>query len=122
MSKLVFAMSGLLAALGIVLLASQLTGSASDTLRGAGLVLLAFGMMLAALRLYFDARKIKSEFEATLPKKKKTDRLCSVCNLNRAEVFCRVHIVRLCLQCLATHDDGKNCLYVPSSRASAAYK
>ncbi|HJX83566.1 MAG TPA: hypothetical protein VJ723_04400 [Candidatus Angelobacter sp.] len=122
MSKLVFAISGLLAALGIVLLASQLTGSASDTLRGAGLLLLGCGMMLAAIRLYVDARRIRSEFEATLPKKKKTDRLCSVCNRNRAEVFCRVHIARLCLTCLTTHDDGKNCLYVPASRASAAYK
>ena len=122
MSKIVFAVSALLAAAGIVILASQLTGSSTDTLRGAGLFLLALGLMLAAFRLYVDARKIKSEFEATAPKKKKTDRLCSKCNRNRAEVFCRVHIVRLCLPCLITHDDGKNCLYVPASRASAAYK
>ena len=122
MSKIIFAISALLAALGIVILASQLTGSATDTLRGAGLLLLGCGMILAAFRFYVDARKIKAEFETTLPKKKKTDRLCSVCNRNRAEMFCRVHIARLCLPCMATHDDGKNCLYVPASRASAAYK
>jgi ABC-type Fe3+ transport system permease subunit len=122
MSKIVFAISALLAAFGLVILASQLMGPTTDTFRGAGLLLLSFGVMLAGLRLYVDARKIKSEFAATVPKKKKTDRLCSSCNLNRAEVFCRVHITRLCLPCLSLHDDGKNCLYVPAIRASAAYK
>lgn len=122
MSKTVYALSALLVALGLVVLASQLTEAASDTLRGAGLFLFAVGLTLAALRMFLDARRIRGELEETQPKKKKTDRLCSNCNRNRAEVFCRVHVTRLCLACLGAHDDGRNCTYVPATRASAAYK
>jgi hypothetical protein len=122
MSKVLFGISILLSAAGLTVLAAQLGGSPSDTLRGAGLFLFSCGIMLAALGLYRQARQLKSDSTASLRPKKKSDRLCSNCNRERAEVFCRVHVVRLCLSCLATHDDGKNCLYVPASRASAAYK
>jgi hypothetical protein len=124
MSKIIiFGLSGLLVAAGLTVLAAQLGGSPSDTMRGAGLFLFSFGVMLAALGLYQQARRLKVEYEGAKPRqKKKSDRLCSVCNRERAEVFCRVHVLRLCLSCLGSHDDGKNCLYVPANRASAAYK
>ena len=122
MHKIAFVASGLFAMAGLGVLASQLGGSSSDTLRGAGLFLFSSGVLAAALGFYLPARRIKTENEATVPKKRKGDRICAVCNNNRAEVFCRVHLARLCLVCLATHDDGKNCLYVPATRAAAAYK
>lgn len=122
MHKVAFVASGLLAIAGITVLASQMGDSPSETLRGSGLFLFSCGVLAAALGFYLPARRMKTENEAAAPKKRKSDRVCSVCNDRRAEVFCRVHVTRLCLICLGAHDDGKNCLYVPATRASAAYK
>jgi len=130
MSKaIVFVASGLLALLGLAVVASQMTGQPSDAIRGMGLLLFSFGVLLAALGVYSRSRQPAQalaqaqglETQGSVVKKK-TDRVCSVCNRYRAEVFCRVHIARLCPGCMNTHDDGKNCLYVPATRASAAYK
>jgi hypothetical protein len=123
MHKIAFVASGFLAIAGIALLASQIGDSSSDSLRGAGLFLFSCGILAAAVGFYLPARRLKTDGEAIAAvKKKKSDRVCSVCNDRRAEVFCRVHVARLCLVCLSTHDDGRNCLYVPATRASAAYK
>ena len=125
MFSITIAFSVLLGLAGIIIIASQATGESSDTVRAAGLFVFSCGVLLAAFGLYQRARQSESAAvsdAATLPRKKKTDRQCSVCNRNRAEVFCRVHILRLCLNCMNTHDDGRNCSYVPASRATAAYK
>jgi len=122
MHRVAFVASGFFAIAGIALLASQVGDSPSDSLRGAGLFLFSCGILAAALGFYLPARRMNADSEAPAAKKKKGDRVCSVCNDRRAEVFCRVHVARLCLVCLGTHDDGRNCLYVPAARASAAYK
>ena len=122
MYKIAFVAGGLLALAGLVVLASQFGDSSTETLRGAGLFLLSCGVLFTALGFYLPTRGTKIESEVTAIKKKKGGRTCSVCNTRQAELFCRVHVARLCLVCLATHDDSKNCLYVPATRASAAYK
>jgi hypothetical protein len=125
MVRIAIAFSVLLGLAGIIIIASQAAGESSDTVRAAGLFIFSCGVLLAAFGLYQRARRSESAAASnagTFSRKKKTDRLCSACNRNRAEVFCRVHILRLCLTCMNTHDDGRNCSYVPASRATAAYK
>jgi hypothetical protein len=84
------------------------------------------GTVIIAAGFYLHGRRLKAEFQAAAPQGKKadrkTERICSVCNQETAQVFCRVHVLRLCSNCLERHDDGRNCLYVPAKRAAAAYK
>jgi hypothetical protein len=126
MYKVIYALGVCIAVLGIVSLLAGLGPSNKELVLSTGSSLFSLGALIIAAGFYLHSRKLKSEFEAANPKDKKADkkseRLCSVCNRETAQVFCRVHVLRLCPACLDNHDDGKNCLYVPSRRAAAAYK
>jgi len=120
--KVTLVLGSLLAIAGAVCFLA-LTGQAqSEALRALGSALFAFGVLIVALGVYLRARRIQAQFESSAPKSKKTERLCSSCNQEPAVVFCRVHVLRLCLGCLDKHDDGANCSYVPAKRATAAYR
>lgn len=123
MYKVIYALGVCIAVLGIASLLAGLGPHNKDLVYSTGSSLFSLGALTIAAGFYLHSRKIRSEFE---PKEKKTDkkseRLCSVCNREVAQVFCRVHVLRLCPACLDNHDDGKNCLYVPARRAAAAYK
>jgi|ERR1700694_5974521 len=126
MFKVTYVIGACIAISGLVVLAAGISQSNRELILSMGSSAFSFGALVLALGFYLHSRKLRSEFQATASKEKKldrkTDKMCSVCNQEIAQVFCRVHVLRLCPGCLEKHDDGRNCLYVPSKRAAAAYK
>jgi hypothetical protein len=126
MFKVTYIIGACIATLGLVVLAAGFGQSNRELILSVGSSTFSFGAMILASGFYLHGRKLKSQFEATTSKDRKLDRktekMCSVCNQETAQVFCRVHVLRLCSTCLEKHDDGRNCLYVPARRAAAAYK
>jgi len=124
MFKVIFSLGGTLAVAGIVCYASAFGSRDSEAFIAIASGLFSLGALIVALGFYLQARRLRAE---VLPRQqqssaKKTDRLCASCNREPARVFCRVHQLRLCMNCVDAHDDGRNCLYVPGNRAAAAYK
>ena len=122
MPKVTLVIGGLLAIAGVVCFLAVFGQSQADTMRSMGSALFSVGILMAAGGLYWQARRLQPQIQISASKPKKTERLCSSCNREPALVFCRVHILRLCLNCFDKHDDGANCSYVPAKRAAAAYK
>jgi len=122
MSKIIYLLGGVLAVAGIVLYAASFGNRDSETFISIASALFSLGALIIASGFYVQSRRLRAELQPHQPNAKKTERLCAACNREPARVFCRVHQLRLCMGCLETHDDGRNCLYVPGSRAAAAYK
>lgn len=123
MSKVTFVIGSILAAIGIVCYVSTIgQPSHSEPIVATASTFFSMGILVIAAGLYWQGRRLQGEHQQQTIQVKKTDRLCSVCNRESAQVFCRVHVLRLCPNCIDKHDDGKNCLYVPARRAAAAYK
>ncbi|HEV3036400.1 MAG TPA: hypothetical protein VHA33_01185 [Candidatus Angelobacter sp.] len=126
MFKVIYVLGACSAALGIATLLGALGQSNRELVLSVGGSFFSLGALLIAAGFYLHGRRLRSEFQATTAREKKADKknekICSVCNQEAAQVFCRVHVLRLCPNCLDRHDDGRNCLYVPAKRAAAAYK
>lgn len=126
MVKVIYVLGACLATLGIVALLAASGQANRELILSVGASFFSLGAVVIAAGFYLHSRRLKSQFQATTAKEKKADRktekICSVCNQEAAQVFCRVHVLRLCSSCLDKHDDGRNCLYVPAKRAAAAYK
>jgi hypothetical protein len=126
MFKAIYALGACFATLGIVAVLAALHQANRDLILSVGSSFFSMGALILGAGFYLHGRKLRSEFQVASAKEKKSDRkaekICSVCNQEPAQVFCRVHVLRLCSGCLERHDDGRNCLYVPARRAAAAYK
>jgi len=123
MFKVTLVIGIILSGLGVTLFFAGIGQPSSSAGINAGASLFfSMGLVVMSLGFYLEARKLRPQLPTAQLKSKKTDRLCSVCNQETAQVFCRVHVARLCPGCFEKHDDGKNCLYVPARRAAAAYK
>jgi hypothetical protein len=122
MPKVTLVIGALLAVAGVVCFLAVFGQTQSEAIRSMGSALFSVGILTAAAGVYWQARRLQAQLPSSVSKPKKTDRLCSSCNREPAVVFCRVHVLRLCLNCLDKHDDAKNCTYVPAKRATAAYK
>ena len=125
MFKAIFSLGGALAVAGIVCYASAFGSRDSEAFVSIASGLFSLGALIIALGFYLQARRLRAEVSPRQQQQsgaKKTDRLCASCNREAARVFCRVHQLRLCMNCVDAHDDGRNCLYVPGNRAAAAYK
>jgi len=122
MPKFIIAIGSVLAAAGAICFLALFGQGPSDTIRAVGSACFAVGILIVASGVYLLARQLQAKYEVTASKTRKTDRLCSSCNREPSLFFCRVHVLRLCLDCFEKHDDGVNCSYVPAKRATAAYK
>lgn len=122
MPKVTLVIGALLAVAGVVCFMAVFGQPQSEAIRSMGSALFSMGILIAAFGLYWHARRLQAQFQVPGSKPKKTERLCSSCNREPSVLFCRVHVLRLCLNCLEKHDDGANCSYVPARRATAAYK
>jgi hypothetical protein len=120
--KTIIAIGSILAAGGVTCFLALLGTSHLEPIRSLGSACFLSGALIAASGLFLQARRLQSQYQPPTSKSKKTDRLCSSCNQEPSLLFCRVHVLRLCLQCFEKHDDGTNCSYVPAKRATAAYK
>lgn len=120
--KLIIVIGSILAAVGVVCFLALLGTSHLEPIRSLGSACFASGALIVASGVFLHARQLQSQYQPSASKSKKTDRLCSFCNQQPSLLFCRVHVLRLCLQCFEKHDDGTNCSYVPAKRATAAYK
>ena len=122
MPKVTLVIGSLLALAGAVCFLALFGQSQPDAIRALGSAMFSLGVLIIAAGVYLQARRIQAQHEIPVVKTKKTERLCSLCNREPSLVFCRVHVLRLCVNCLEKHDDGTNCSYVPARRATAAYK
>lgn len=122
MPKVTLVIGSLLAAAGAVCFLALFGQSQPDAIRALGSAMFSLGVLIIAAGVYLQARRIQAQHETPSVKAKKTERLCSLCNREPSLVFCRVHVLRLCVNCFDKHDDGTNCSYVPARRATAAYK
>ena len=122
MPKVTLVIGSLLAVAGAVCFLALFGQSQTDEIRTIGSAMFSLGVLIVAAGVYLQARRIQSQYQTPLVKTKKTERLCSQCNREPAMVFCRVHVLRLCVNCFDKHDDGANCSYVPARRATAAYR
>jgi hypothetical protein len=122
MLKIIFGIGTVFAVIGVVCYASTIGQAHSEAIISTGASFFSLGILLVAAGFYLQGRQLRSEHQIQTVSPKKTDRLCSSCNREAARIFCRVHLLRLCSNCIERHDDGKNCLYVPAKRAAAAYK
>ena len=122
MPKVTLVIGSLLAVAGVIFFLALFGHGQTDEIRAIGSALFSIGVLIIAAGVYLQARRIQAQHETPLVKTKKTERLCSLCNREPSLVFCRVHILRLCVNCFDKHDDGTNCSYVPARRATAAYK
>lgn len=120
MVKLIFIVGGSVTLLGVAFLIGALEQGGSEGLISAGSGVFSLGVLVVALGFYLQARNLRRAYQPEASRLKKTDKLCSLCNQEPALVFCRVHVLRLCPECLEKHDD-KTCSYVPSYRAVAAF-
>ena len=122
MPKTLISIGALFALAGIVCFVAILGPTHAEGIIPLASAGFSLGILLAAAGLYIQARQIQASLPTRNAQNRKADKLCSLCNQEPAGVFCRLHVLRLCLSCLEKHDDGKNCLYVPAQRATAAYK
>lgn len=122
MFKIIFGIGTVFAVIGVACYASTIGQAHSEAIVATGASFFSLGTLFVAAGFYLQGRQLRAEHQIQTVSSKKTDRLCSSCNREAARVFCRVHLLRLCLNCIETHDDGRNCLYVPAKRAAAAYK
>jgi hypothetical protein len=121
-SKVTLVIGSLLAIAGVVCFLALFGQGQPEATRAIGSAMFSLGVLIIAAGVYLQARRLQAQYEAPAAKTKKTERLCSQCNREPSLVFCRVHVLRLCLNCFEKHDDGANCSYVPARRATAAYK
>jgi len=122
MPKVTLVIGSLLAVAGAICFLALFGESQTDAIRAIGSAMFSLGVLIIAGGVYLHARQIQAQHRTPIVKTKKTERLCSQCNREPALVFCRVHVLRLCLSCFEKHDDGANCSYVPARRATAAYR
>lgn len=123
MPKIIITFGSVLAAIGAICFLALLGQGHSEAIRSLGSACFAVGVLTIACGVYLQARKTQLQYQPpAAAKAKKTERLCSSCNREPSVLFCRVHVLRLCLNCFEKHDDGSNCSYVPAKRATAAYK
>jgi hypothetical protein len=122
MPKIIIVIGSLLAAIGAICFLALFGQSQSESIRALGSACFAIGVLIIASGVYLQARRLQPLEQITASKGKKTERLCSSCNREPSVLFCRVHVLRLCLNCFEKHDDGTNCSYFPAKRATAAYK
>lgn len=120
MVRIIFAVGGLVTLLGIIFLIGAFEQGGSDGLISAGSAVFSLGVLVAASGFYIQARNLRRALQPEVSKPKKTDKLCMLCNQEPALLFCRVHVLRLCPECLEHHDD-KTCSYVPAYRTVAAF-
>src|SRR5215469_16191278 len=120
MPKVTLVIGSLVAIAGVICFLALFGESQSETIRAIGSALFSIGVLGIAAGVYLQARRIRAQHQPPATgKSKKTERLCSLCSREPSVVFCRVHVLRLCLNCLDKHDDGNNCSYVPARRATA---
>src|SRR5579863_5004085 len=102
MPKVAIALGSVLAAFGIICFLAVIGHSRSD-IRDIGSACFSVGGIIVAFGLYLQARRLQVVYQQTTAKAKKTDRLCSSCNKEPSVLFCRVHVLRLCLNCFEKH-------------------
>lgn len=122
MPRIAIAFGSVLAGIGAICFLALSGRQQSDAIRALGSASFALGILIISCGIYLQARRLRQLHEQPSSKPKKTERLCSSCNREPSVLFCRVHVLRLCLNCFDKHDDGTNCSYVPAKRATAAYK
>lgn len=120
MVRIIFILGALIATVGIAILIAGFEQGGSEGIISAGSALFSLGVLVAASGFYIQARNLRRAYQQEPSKPKKTEKLCNLCNSAPALVFCRVHVVRLCPDCLEQHDE-KTCSYVPAHRAVAAF-
>lgn len=121
------AAGGFLAFLGLCALPGAFGQNGDHTLLGLGTALFGLGALTMAAGFYFKANALKGPGS----KKSSQDSAasarpirggCDRCQVEAPVIHCKVHQQHLCGSCLAEHYEFRSCVYVPSTRRTAAVK
>lgn len=108
-------LGGLLVVVGLVVIGSTLGQTDADETRVGGMLLMSFGAMAAAIPMFVEVRHERAK-KAESPTANDPRLRCFNCGSAVATMRCQKHMVRLCADCVSTHDEGAQCFYVPLSR------
>jgi hypothetical protein len=88
-------------------------GSGEQASRSLGLLAMSFAGMIIAVPMYIEARALQADYRAkTLQKgKARGAQKCATCGMETGAFWCTTHLLRLCADCVTTHDEPTRCLY-----------
>ena len=108
-----------IAFVGLCFLPAAFGRDGDRTMLGAGAVVIAMGLLFAAVGVYLKASALHATAPpsaANLPKRSRPKSICDMCAEVEPVIQCRVHQLHLCADCLTKHYDFRSCAYVPSTR------
>jgi hypothetical protein len=109
--------------LGLCFLPAALSNHNDASLLQVGACLFSLGTLIGALGLYLKARFLKLEAGPKEPAESGNRRSrggCDLCGTETPVVLCKVHQIHLCGDCLTQHYDPRSCVFIPTTRATAA--
>ena len=105
---------------GLCVLPGAMGKSADQSLLPVGACLFSLGAICVAAGIYIKARSLQA-LSATnvspVPSVARKQRGgCDLCGPEAPVVFCKIHQLHMCGNCLAQHYDLRSCIYVPTPR------
>lgn len=111
---------------GLLMLPAALGEHPDTSLLILGACAISVGSMTAAAGIYFKSRALHSpagSSAASAETKTQARRVrggCDICHGDLPVIYCKVHQMHMCPECLGLHYDPRTCSYVPSTRRTAA--
>ncbi|MGH9512283.1 MAG: hypothetical protein ACRD2U_09120 [Terriglobales bacterium] len=105
---------------GLCVLPSALEKGSDQSLLPVGACLFSLGAVSIAGGIYIKARFLQASGGANpvlpSPVARKSRGGCDLCGTEAPVVFCKIHQMHMCGNCLAQHYDVRSCIYAPTSR------
>ena len=108
--------------LGLSFLPAAFSHDHDQTILGAAICVVSFGLLNVAAGFYLKTRVLQSAANAG-PSKAQPKAVrggCELCGTESPVIHCRVHQLHICGECVSQHYDFRSCVYIPSTRRPAA--
>jgi hypothetical protein len=110
--------------LGLSFLPAAFSHDHDQTILGAAICAISFGLMSIAAGFYLKTRVLHNAGAAG-PNKAQPKPVrggCDLCGTESPVIHCRVHQLHICGDCVSQHYDFRSCVYIPSTRRSNGAK
>ncbi len=105
---------------GLCILPGAMGKSADQSLLPVGACLFSLGAICVAAGIYIKARSLQALSTANVSPAPSVARKqrggCDLCGPESPVVFCKIHQLHMCGNCLAQHYDLRSCIYIPTPR------
>ncbi len=105
---------------GLCVLPGAMGKSADQSLLPVGACLFSLGAICVAAGIYIKARSLQALSTANVSPAPSVARKqrggCDLCGPESPVVFCKIHQLHMCGNCLAQHYDLRSCIYIPTPR------